>query len=100
MVSPYTKDKKEAAFKDHVNLNMKIKKKVGILTLPLHTNYGGNLQAYALMKVLKGMGHDVSLIKRVPAPLSIFKQNYLLCKQLIKKYVLLKNERISFISYK
>jgi hypothetical protein len=79
---------------------MKTKKKVGILTLPLHTNYGGNLQAYALMNILKGMGHDVSLIKRVPAPISILKQNYLLCKQLIKKYVLFRDERISFISYK
>lgn len=36
--------------------------KIGILTLPLHTNYGGIIQAYALQKVLKDMGHDVALI--------------------------------------
>lgn len=30
-----------------------------ILTQPLHTNYGGLLQAYALQQILKGMGHDV-----------------------------------------
>lgn len=36
--------------------------KIGILTLPLHTNYGGILQAYALFKVLEKMGHDVYLI--------------------------------------
>lgn len=36
--------------------------KIGILTLPLHTNYGGILQAYALQTVLKGMGHEVLLI--------------------------------------
>ena len=36
--------------------------KIGILTLPLHTNYGGILQAYALQTVLERMGHEVSLI--------------------------------------
>lgn len=35
-----------------------------ILTLPLHTNYGGILQAYALQTVLERMGHDVSVISR------------------------------------
>lgn len=33
--------------------------KIGILTLPLHTNYGGILQAYALQTVLEKMGHEV-----------------------------------------
>lgn len=33
--------------------------KVGILTLPLHTNYGGILQAYALQTTLERMGHEV-----------------------------------------
>lgn len=33
--------------------------KIGILTLPLHTNYGGILQAYALQTVLERMGHEV-----------------------------------------
>lgn len=33
--------------------------KVGILTLPLHANYGGILQAYALQTVLERMGHEV-----------------------------------------
>lgn len=36
--------------------------KIGILTLSLHTNYGGILQAYALKTVLEKMGHDVWLI--------------------------------------
>ena len=35
-----------------------------MLTLPFNNNYGGYLQAYALMTVLKGMGHDVELIYR------------------------------------
>ena len=38
--------------------------KIGILTLPFNNNYGGYLQAYALMSVLKDMGHDVELIYR------------------------------------
>lgn len=38
--------------------------KIGILTLPLHTNYGGNLQAFALMHALKSMGHEPVLIDR------------------------------------
>lgn len=33
--------------------------RIGILTLPLHTNYGGILQAYALQTVLEHMGHEV-----------------------------------------
>jgi len=44
--------------------------KIGILTQPLQTNYGGLLQAYALQIVLKKMGHDVLTIdvqKRDPS---------------------------------
>ena len=39
--------------------------KIGILTLPLHTNYGGILQAYALQTVLERMGHEVEFIDGV-----------------------------------
>ena len=38
--------------------------RIGILTLPLHTNYGGILQAYALQTVLERMGHEVMVIDR------------------------------------
>ena len=37
--------------------------RIGILTLPLHTNYGGILQAYALQTVLERMGHEVQVIR-------------------------------------
>ena len=37
--------------------------KIGILTLPLHTNYGGILQAYALQTILEHMEHRVSFIE-------------------------------------
>jgi hypothetical protein len=36
--------------------------KIGIITLPLHFNYGGILQAWALQTVLERMGHDARLI--------------------------------------
>ena len=38
--------------------------KVGILTLPLNTNYGGILQAFALQTVLENMGHDVCVLEK------------------------------------
>lgn len=39
--------------------------KIGILTLPLHTNYGGILQAYALQTVLERMGHEVVVFNKM-----------------------------------
>ena len=36
--------------------------KIGILTQPLHNNYGGLLQNYALQQVLMGMGHEVQTV--------------------------------------
>lgn len=42
--------------------------KLGILTQPLHDNYGGLLQAYALNKVLKSLGHEVVIINRHSRP--------------------------------
>lgn len=39
-------------------------KKIGILTQPLHDNYGGLLQAYALKEVLNSLGHEVVVINR------------------------------------
>lgn len=38
--------------------------RIAIITLPLHTNYGGILQAYALRKTLVDMGHQCDLIDR------------------------------------
>ena len=42
--------------------------KIGILTLTLHTNYGGILQAYALQTVLERMGHEVEVLNRPFTP--------------------------------
>ena len=57
--------------------------RIGILTLPLHTNYGGILQAYALQTTLERMGHKVEIIN-VPFTLpSISKVT--IVKRIIKK---------------
>ncbi|UTW10633.1 polysaccharide pyruvyl transferase family protein [Marinobacterium rhizophilum] len=41
--------------------------KIAIMTQPLGKNYGGMMQAFALQKVLKNMGHEVVTIDRQPA---------------------------------
>ena len=39
--------------------------KIGIITQPLHTNYGGLLQNYALQQVLKRLGHEPITLDQV-----------------------------------
>lgn len=41
--------------------------KIGILTQPLHANYGGLLQNYALQQVLLSSGHEVETIDWLPS---------------------------------
>ena len=48
--------------------------KIGILTQPLYTNYGGLLQAFALQMVLKQMGHEVLTIDKRLREESLFKK--------------------------
>lgn len=43
-----------------------------ILTQPLHYNYGGLLQAYALQQVLRSMGHDVVTDRNGVTPKSLW----------------------------
>ena len=38
--------------------------RVAIITLPLHTNYGGILQAYALKKAVESLGHTAEVLDR------------------------------------
>ena len=66
--------------------------KIAIITLPLHTNYGGILQAYALQKVLQKMGHTVEIL----IPSSIFPHSQwimplIYLKRMVKK--LLRNHK-------
>lgn len=63
--------------------------KICILTQPLHTNYGGLLQAYALQKVLRDMGHDVVTDKNgAKQPMSILFRITRFWYHLIKKYII------------
>jgi hypothetical protein len=72
--------------------------KIAVLTLPLHTNYGGILQAYALNKVLTDKGNEVYHIdipKNYDAPFSKMAVTY--AKRFVKKFVLRKpGERIFY----
>ncbi|TXD51434.1 polysaccharide pyruvyl transferase family protein [Polaribacter sp. IC063] len=81
-----------------------MKKKIGILTQPLHDNYGGLLQAYALKETLASMGHNVIIVNRsskinsrIRRYASIIK-NKILGRELRPKAILSRKERgiISF----
>ncbi len=65
-------------------------KKIGILTQPLHTNYGGILQAYATSKVLSDMGNEVTVLNRPIKEVSFIKAIYYIAVKLIKRFVLRK----------
>jgi len=67
--------------------------KIGILTQPLHNNYGGLLQNYALQTVLKRMGHEVWTIDRQFKETSLFRKfGSSIKRQLLKP--LIKNQPI------
>ena len=57
--------------------------KIGILTQPLKTNYGGLLQAYALQKTLKTLGHEAWIINRDYSKLSLKKKLFNVIKRRI-----------------
>mgnify|MGYP002516842802 CR=1 FL=1 len=74
--------------------------RIGILTLPLHTNYGGILQAYALQTVLKRMGHEVVVFdtpKKSFLP-PLWKLPLCFGKRTLKR-ILGKNDRIFYEHY-
>lgn len=63
--------------------------RIGILSLVLHTNYGGILQAYALQTVLERMGHDVFILTRNRSiNYSVYNQLISYGRTFIKKYLL------------
>lgn len=66
--------------------------KIAILTQPLDTNYGGLLQAFALQKVLKRMGHEVLIIDIHFKDLSLKIKTVSILKRLTLR--LLKNKSI------
>ncbi len=75
--------------------------KIGILTLPLHTNYGGILQAYALQTVLERMGHEVVVFDKImPEPsLPLWKCPFVYSKRLVNKLLGRKDNIVFFEQY-
>ena len=67
--------------------------KVGVITLQLHNNFGGILQAYALQQVLNNLGHDTVLIdKSKYVSLGPWYKKYpIYFKRTIHKYVMRKD---------
>lgn len=60
--------------------------KIAILNLPFDSNYGGNLQRYALITVLKKYGYDIEHINlRKNYRLPLYKYPYSYTKRIIKK---------------
>lgn len=57
--------------------------KIGILTLTLHSNYGGILQAYALQTMLERLGHEVEVLNRPFTPSKTERKE--IPKRIIKK---------------
>ena len=63
--------------------------RIAILTLPLHSNYGGILQAFALQKHLEKCGHEVFIIEEdlLPKKESLKVELVGLLKRIVKKIV-------------
>ena len=65
--------------------------KIGILTLPLSSNYGGILQCYALQTVLERMGHEVVVLDRTfaaPSAGLVIRRCGSVLKCLVRRYIL------------
>lgn len=61
--------------------------RTAIITLPLHTNYGGLLQAYALKTALESLGNEVTvvdLIDKMPLPVW-YKAPFIYASRALKK---------------
>ena len=63
--------------------------KIGIITLPFNSNYGGILQAYALQKVLIDKGHEVQNVNRFSKGIGISTKMKVLSfgSRFIKRYL-------------
>ena len=62
--------------------------RIAIITLPLHINFGGIMQAYALQTVLVRMGHQVDVLDTYEAlRLPIWKMFFSYAKRMMRKYL-------------
>nr|WP_319267298.1 polysaccharide pyruvyl transferase family protein [uncultured Draconibacterium sp.] len=64
--------------------------KIGIVTLPFNSNYGGILQAYALQSVLKKMGHTVLTVNRFSKSIPVYMKILSFAKRFVERYFLQK----------
>ena len=70
--------------------------RIGILTLPPHSNFGNILQTYALQTTLTRMGHEVSVLKGTwQYPVSLLRMPEVYLKRFIKKFILGQNIAIN-----
>ncbi len=66
--------------------------KIGAITIVLNENYGGIMQAYALQRILKEMGHDTTLIDRKRGfSMSFWAKCKSYSKRFFMKYILNQN---------
>ena len=69
--------------------------RIGILTLPLHTNYGGILQAYALQTVMERMGHEVVVAnKREISTNALYKTPFIVLHRIWNKCIRKQNVQL------
>lgn len=74
--------------------------RIALLNLPVDNNYGGNLQRYALIKVLQDMGHDVThIFLKNRQKLPWYKIPYSYTKRIFLKFILRKDVRIRYESF-
>lgn len=70
--------------------------KIALLNLPYDNNYGGNLQRYALMKVLQDMGHEVTHLNlRFHYYLPWYRKPYSYLKRILLKYIFGRDVKIN-----
>ncbi|WP_420935760.1 polysaccharide pyruvyl transferase family protein [Alteromonas sp. A081] len=63
------------------------KRHIATMTLPLHNNYGGLLQAFALQHVIQELGHETKLIRNDLRHYPLWKKRFHFLKHCIKKVV-------------
>lgn len=71
--------------------------RIAILTLPLHINFGGIMQCYALQTILERLGHNVVVLNTNTQSVSFYMRASLFFKRIVK--VLLRKE-LKFYGWK
>lgn len=69
--------------------------KIGILTQPIHNNYGGILQAFALYSVLENIGHEPWIINRDYERKNIYFRLKHKLKYIISHYILRREQKFA-----